>query len=178
MKKFATIYMLVTFIAMSLAVSVSFAGPQVKEIDTAPISGGLNVPPVRVRPKTDLKVDGIWGGGCKCDLRDVGAIYMGKIKVSVSNNYQQSGGVATGGILKVTYYDLTAGQLKTVTKTIPTLKPYPTNPWARGIIVVNSPILAKRSVGIKAEFQPSAPVIDSNPANNIMTVYKCNVLVN
>jgi hypothetical protein len=128
---------------------------------------------------TDLKVDGIFGPNCKCDISDVDAVYMGRINVTVSNNYQKSGGLATQSELTVTYHDLRSGQLVTVKKQLPVIKPYPTNPWVlQEYQVVTSPVLVKKSVGIKAEIKPTSPgVSDSDNSNNSMTVRKCEVMI-
>jgi hypothetical protein len=86
--------------------------------------------PLRPALSTDLKIDGIFGAGCKCDLADVDAVYMGRINVSVSNNYMKSGGATTESVLTVTYFDMKLARQVTVTKNLTALKPYPTNPWA------------------------------------------------
>jgi hypothetical protein len=102
---------------------------------------------------------------------------MNGINVAVSNNHMKPGGASTGGTLKVTYHDLIAGHLKTVTKTVPTLNPHPTNPWAiLEFPVVTTPVLVKKSVGVKAESMPSGPVVDPNLNNNVKKVHRCNVM--
>jgi hypothetical protein len=159
---------------MSVMCSMSFAVDPIKKpnVDTRKLKDA------KIKLSTDLSVDGIFASRCACDLSDVNALYMNGIYVTVSNNYQKSGGAATGGTLKVTYHDLVAGHLKTVTKTVPTLKPYPTNPWTmQEFPVVTTPVLIKKSVGITAEFKSNSGVGDPKLSNNKKTVKECSVMV-
>jgi hypothetical protein len=133
----------------------------------------------QVNRTTDLKVDGIFDGQCKCDLADVDALYMSRIAVTVSNNYQQSGGAASTSLLTVTYFDLKLGRQVTQTKNLSALSPHPTNPWVvQETPVVTSPVLIKKSAGIRAEVKPTSPgVTDSNLSNNAMVEHDCKVMV-
>jgi hypothetical protein len=175
MKRVTIIGLVVGLMTIFLAVTISYAAPPAPK---QPLVQQAPVKPIIPKPRTDLKVDAIHSHRCKCDLSDVDAFYMGNIMVNVSNNYMQSGGVSTTATLTVTYHDLSSGGPVTVTKNIPTLNPYPTNPWAlQNFVVVDHPVLVKRSGGIRAEIQPTGIVVDSNPANNIMIVRDCSVVV-
>jgi hypothetical protein len=104
---------------------------------------------------------------------------MGNILVDVSNHKVGRVGAATESILTVTYFDLMQGQMVTITRNLPKMNPYPTNPWVlQRYPVVNNPVLVKKSVGIKAEIKPkTTAVTDPVPANNIKIVKKCMVMV-
>jgi hypothetical protein len=99
--------------------------------------------------------------------------------VDVSNHKVAGVGVPTESILTVTYFDLMQGQMVTVTKNLPKMHPYPTNPWTlQRYTVVNHPVLVKKSVGIKAVIKPKSNSInDPVPANNLKIVKKCMVMV-
>jgi hypothetical protein len=177
MKRVTIIGLIVSLMTIFLAVTISYGAPPV--VQKPLVQQAPKVPrQVLQKPSTDLKVDAVHAYRCKCDLGDVDAFYMGNIMVNVSNNYMQSGGVSTAATITVTYHDLSAGHPVTVTKNIPTLNPYPTNPWAlQGFVVVDHPVLVKRSGGIRAEIQPTGIAGDSNPANNIMIVRDCSIIV-
>jgi hypothetical protein len=103
----------------------------------------------------------------------VDAFYVSNILVDVAN----ASGSPTTSTLTVTYHDLNFGP-KTITKTISSLSPYPTNPWALQMFkMLDQPALVKKSTGIKAEIQPTAPTTDSNPANNVKTIHECGYMV-
>lgn len=183
MKKVVTTISLM-FICAIFVFSLSFAEQpmQMKEQVQKPVTPGLKPP---ISYKTDLAVDNIYAANCKtnCDLNDVDAFYMNKIIVTVSNG---SGGVEVSAEVKITYYDLGQGRSVTVTKTISSIKPYPTNPWVVDVTMVDRPVLVKKSTGIRAEVKPIRPfpgtdiigtVTDSNPSNNVKTVHQCDVMI-
>ncbi len=121
----------------------------------------------------DLKVDTIHSYNCGCELEGVDAFYMANIMVDVAN----ASGVPTSSTLTLTYHDLVAGP-QTVIKSISTLNSYPTNPWAlQRFVVVNHPVLVKKSTGIRAEIQPTPPTTESNPVNNVKIVNRCDIMV-
>jgi len=177
MKKFfivsAVMFVCITLMALNTNLfSQQVTQPQtIKKVDTARLQ--LNL-------KTDLRVDVIHSSRCaNCDLPGIDAFYMGNILVDVSNHKVGSVGAATESILTVTYFDLMQGQMVTITKNLPKMHPYPTNPWVlQRYPVVNNPVLVKKSVGIKAEIKPkTTAVTDPVPANNIKIVKKCMVMV-
>lgn len=129
--------------------------------------------------RTDLRVDVIHSSRCKCDLDDVNAFYMANIMVDVSNHKAGNAGVATESVLTVTYYDMNQGKMVTITKNLAKMNPYPTNPWTmQRYVVVNTPVLVKKSIGIKATIKPKASNIsDPVPANNTKIIKKCQVMV-
>lgn len=177
MKKFfifsAIIFVCITLMALNTHLfSQQVTQPQtIKKVDAARLQ--LNL-------KTDLRVDVIHSSRCSnCDLPGIDAFYMGNILVDVSNHKAAGVGAPTESILTVTYFDLMQGQMVTVTKNLPKMHPYPTNPWTlQRYTVVNSPVLVKKSVGIKAEIKPKTTTItDPVPANNIKIVKQCMVMV-
>jgi hypothetical protein len=121
------------------------------------------------RPKTDLRVEGIYASHCKCDLSDVDALYMNEIIVYIGNYpYRGTSGVDPAQIvLRVTYHDLQTGRLETVTKNV-SLGLGKSTP----VGVVNRSVLVKKSVGVRAEVS-EAFAVDSRPANNVKTVREC-----
>ena len=175
MKK-TTIAILIVLITFCLAITTSTAADKKKIAPTkiAPSKvTDIGKMVVKLPPRADLKVDVIHAYRCACDLDGVDAFYMSNIMVDLSNG----SGVATTSTLTVTYYDVLAGP-QTVSKSISSLNPYPTNPWAlQRFVVVSHPVLVKKSVGIKAEIKPTSPTTDSNPANNIKVVKRCDVMV-
>jgi hypothetical protein len=177
MKKFfivsAIIFVCVTLVALNNNLfSQQVTQPQtIKKVDTARLQ--LNL-------KTDLRVDVIHSSRCaNCDLPGIDAFYMGNILVDVSNHKVGAVGAATESILTVTYFDLMQGQMVTITKNLPKMHPYPTNPWVlQRYSVVNNPVLVKKSVGIKAVIKPKPTnITDPVPANNTKIVKQCMVMV-
>lgn len=176
MKKisFGTLLMLA---ALLLVTTVAMAQEKAKPIEMqAPTKQIQAVDRVVLPPKADLRIDSIHSTECPCGMRElpgVDAFYVSNILVDVAN----ASGKATTSTLTVTYHDLNFGP-KTITKTISSLNPYPTNPWALQMFkVLDQPALIKKSTGIRAEIQPTAPVTDSNPANNVKTVHECSVMI-
>ena len=103
---------------------------------------------------------------------------MSNIMVDVSNNYMKSGGASTAARVTVTYFDISAGSMVTKTKDIANLNPYPTNPWAvQRLVVVNHPVLVKKSVGIEVTIESTSGVGDPNHSNNKKIAYDCSIMV-
>lgn len=181
MKKI-TIPTLVVLIVFCLSATVSISADKRKLATQPKATKQKLTPQTQIKagsvaatiPKiADLKVDTIHSYNCACELEGVDAFYMGNIMVDVAN----ASGIATTSTLTVTYHDLVAGP-QTVVKTISTLNPYPTNPWAlQRFVVVNHPVLVKKSTGIRAEIQPTPPTTESNPVNNVKIVNRCNIMV-
>lgn len=150
--------------------SQTTAKPQVKKVDMSQL---------QLATKTDLRVDVIHSTRCACDLPGVDAFYMGNILVDVSNHKFNNVGVATESILKVTYFDLLKGEKVVVTKNLPVMNPYPTNPWAlQRVMVVNHPVLIKKSEQLVVKIRPKSqkitdPVLD----NNIKKTDRCQGMV-
>ncbi|MCP5052138.1 MAG: hypothetical protein GY940_33535 [bacterium] len=134
---------------------------------------------LQLKFRTDLRVDVIHSSRCKCDLSDVNAFYMANIMVDVSNHKTGGVGAATASVLTVKYFDMNQGRMVTVTKNLAVLNPYPKNPWTfQRVVVVNRPVLVKKSVGITAVIKPkSTRVSDPVPANNRKIVRKCSPMV-
>ena len=133
--------------------------------DTLPVP---SLPPIRgqIVVASDLVVRNIYATKCKCDLGDVDALYMNMIKVRIANNYP--GNVAAEGTLIVTYHDLRTGGPVTVTRPIPRLG------IGRSIeiVAVPGPVLARKSLGIKAEVRATT-VSDQTPGNNVLIERTC-----
>jgi hypothetical protein len=161
-----------------ISVSPSLA-QQVKPPPRATITK-IDTAKLQLNFKTDLRVDVIHSSRCpNCDLPGIDAFYMTNILVDVSNYKVGGVGAAVESILTVTYYDLMQGKMVTVTKNLPKLNPYPTNPWTlQRYTVVNHPVLVKKSVGVKVEIKPKASnVTDPVPANNVKIIKTCLVMV-
>ena len=120
----------------------------------------------KVMLTSDLEVRNIFAQACKCDLTDVDALYLNTIKVRVGNS--SFGNAATEGILVATYHDLRTGAPATVTRPIPRLNVG----QSVEIVAVSGPVLAKRSVGIKAEVRATT-VADPYPGNNALIERSC-----
>lgn len=173
MKKLASIVLAVSVTVIFLAGTIFYVQAQEYKTPRMKLDPKQVQAPI-AKPKADLRVDVIHSTSCACDLPGIDAFYMGNILVDVSNG----SGAATAGTLTVTYHDLSVGHMVTVTKPISTLNPYPTNPWCLQMFkVVDTPVLVKKSVGIKAEIKPSPPVTDSNPANNVKIEKRCAPMV-
>jgi hypothetical protein len=145
-----------------------------------PIQKGPAVDPEKIqkpvpRPTTDLRVDKICGDPCfsfnNDYLRAVDALYMPEIIVYAGNFSPEGGGGVdpVNAILKVTYYDLKLGRLETKTRNLRLRLLTVSQPFG----MVSEPVLMKKSVGIKAEIQPTGLEVDSNPSNNVKTVHEC-----
>jgi hypothetical protein len=169
MKRAAKVSMVIFGVAVFvfLMFSTSYAQGQMRPVDRPKPAETIKVGPVKLLG--DLKVDNIYGGSaCPCpELDRVDALYIDKISVSVSN----VGSVSTGGTIKVTFFSYPTCQLMTMTATIQNLNPSEHHEY----FVVMGPLLLKKSTGIKADIQLSGGAADANPANNVMTVYKCNL---
>ncbi len=159
------------------ALSVTDLESQVKQIKPQKLK--VDASRLRLRLRTDLRVDVIHASRCKCDLRDVNAFYMSNIMVDVSNHKASGAGTATESVLTVKFWDMNQGKLVTIVKNLPTMKPYPTNPWTlQSYVVLNRPVLVKKSVGITASIKPKTTnVSDPVPANNRKTVYRCSPMI-
>ncbi len=133
-----------------------------------------------VKPATqaDLSVTAIHASRCKSDLSDVDAFYMGDINVNVAKRDISTPASARTepsvvvGTLKVTYHDLLAGRVVTQNLMI-------ANSNIGSVAVVRTPVLVKKSVGIKAEFllNPLYATTDPNTANNVLIKNECQVLI-
>jgi hypothetical protein len=170
MKRIAKVSMMIfgAAIFLFLMFSTSYAQGQMKPKETAKPSEKIKPDAVKLSI-VDLKIDNIYtGSACPCpELDRVDALYLDKISVFVSN----VGNVSTGGTIKVTFFSYPTCQLMTMTTTVPNLNPSE----HREYIVVQGPLLVRKSTGVKAEIRLSGGAADANPANNVMTIYKCNL---
>ncbi len=165
-------------LCVCFGVSVTDLASQTKKV-TAPQKLKVPVSKLRLKFRTDLRVDVIHSSRCKCDLGDVNAFYMANIMVDVSNHKKGNVGTAAASVLTVKYFDMNRGRLVTITKNLAVMNPYPKNPWTfQRVVVMNRPVLVKRSVGITATIRPkSKNVADPVPANNKKVVRKCSPMV-
>lgn len=176
MKKFFMVSAVV-FVCISLmALNTNLFSQQVKKPQTIK---KVDAARLQLNLKTDLRVDVIHSSRCPCELPGVNAFYMANIMVDVSNHKVGGVGAPTESILTVTYFDLMQGKMVTITKNLPKMNPYPTNPWTlQRFVVVNTPVLVKKSLGIKAVIKPkSTSITDPVPVNNTKIVKKCMVMV-
>ncbi|MDU9047232.1 MAG: hypothetical protein Q3M30_00165 [Candidatus Electrothrix sp. Rat3] len=142
-------------------------------------------------PETDLRVGGISCGlyCCECQLngglkglKDIGAFYMKEISVGISNYPSSNGGhVNIPSVLTLTYYDLTKNQEVTVVRKLPkmpskmVLDEKHIEHYHTFINVVNSPVLVKKSKGIRVEIAPiNDNTIDKDSANNVKIFNECD----
>jgi hypothetical protein len=155
MKSNAKLALLAAIVVLWGNISTSFAGAP----DLPSIRGQIML-------TSDLAVRNIFAQSCKCDLGDVDALYLNTIKVRVDNAAPSN--AATEGTLVVTYHDLRTGSPVTVTRPIPRLE------IGRSveIVAVSGPVLAKKSVGIKAEVRATTTT-DRFAGNNILIERTC-----
>lgn len=164
-------------VILGTMVLLTFLQAQEKKIE--PVKTRVEPGTIVVNVKTDLSVDVIHANQCKCDLSDVDTFYMSNIMVDVSNHKVGALGVATESVLTVTYFDMGQGRMVTVTKNLTVLHPYPDNPWVfQKYVVVSTPVLVKKSIGITAVIRPKeARITDPVPANNTKTTHQCEVMI-
>lgn len=132
-------------------------------------------------PKTDLRVDKIFCGfyccpSEECDLKGVNAFYMEKIKVHVTN-YPCSDGkhINVESVLKVTYYDLLKHKEVEIIKTLPKMPNDGDEYWYLNVLIVDIPVLIKKSKGIRAEITPkNVNIIDGDSSNNVKIIKECD----
>jgi hypothetical protein len=154
--------------------SLSFA----VDIQKAP-TGTVSLP-----TRADLAVIGIYAFSCKCDLPEFDMFFMNRVEVGMSKTDISTPAAAMRepsvvvGILTVTYYN-------PITRRDESQRVMLQNHHfgAGGIArieVIRSPILVRKSTGIRAEIQLNSPgyaQMDPNAANNVMTVKKCEVFL-
>lgn len=180
MKKVLIVSAIVFFCATLMLSVTNLHSQEVKKLQQPQVIKKVDASRLQLRLKTDLRVDVIHSSRCQnCDMPGIDAFYMANILVDVSNHKVGGVGAPTESILTVTYYDLMQGKMVTVTKNLPKLHPYPTNPWTlQRYTVVNHPVLVKKSIGIKAVIKPkSTKITDPVPGNNVKIVKKCMVMV-
>jgi hypothetical protein len=123
---------------------------------------------------TDLILEGIYGGDCPCHFTNVDAFYMKYIEVRITNNYQGKGGASTDGVIRIKYYDLVDGAEKIIKRQMPRLNPYPQKSWEYKAIILNHPVLTKKSSGLTVEVLPGSDEIkDPVLENNSKTIHQC-----
>lgn len=128
---------------------------------------------VQVQPRLPERVVDLGIGqissvrACKCDLDDVDALYMGGIEVEVINHGPRG---RAGGTLRVRFHNLSTGRSQTITRQVPVLDSHRNT----RVVVVENPVLVKKSVGITAEIILPRGVRDSNLANNVKTIHSCS----
>lgn len=151
--------------------SLSFAA---SPVERAAPKGTATLP-----TQADLSINAIYASQCKCDLTDVDALYMGDITVDVGKrdistpDRIRSEPSAVVGTLRVTYHNLLAGRVETQTLMIQ-------NSHIGLVRVIRTPVLIKKSAGIRAEIQLNSPGyanIDPNPGNNVMIKKACEIML-
>nr|MDU9045656.1 hypothetical protein [Candidatus Electrothrix aestuarii] len=103
---------------------------------------------------------------------------MEQISVSISNYPSSNGGhVNIPSVLTLTYYDLTKNQEVTVVKKMPKMSKLYNGHWNLYEDVVKSPVLVKKSKGIRAEIAPiNGNTVDRDSSNNVRTINKCSCI--
>lgn len=138
---------------------------------TAVQADNTQLTPVQMGPlqgtivkSVDPAVSSITANACKCDLRDVNALYMKGVKTELFNHQRGNAKVD----LKLSWYDLVSGATKTVLRhnvSVPGRQ-------RTTVQIASGPILAKRNVGVTVEIVASTPR-DSVTTNNKQTVHYC-----
>jgi hypothetical protein len=156
-------------IVVVVLVSLSFAASAVERAGP----GGT----VTVATQADLSINGIYAIECKCDLSDVDALYMRDITVDVGKrdistpDRLRSEPSAVVGTLRVSYHNLRAGRVETRTMMIQN-----SHMHIGSVRVIATPVLVRKSVGVRAEIQLNSPGyadVDPNLANNVMVQKNC-----
>lgn len=143
-------------------------------------------PAVSVPTRADLSIHGIYANSCApcvSELGRVNAIYMNNITVGVDKKDISTPAAARTepstvvGTLRVTYYDFNLGRLETKSYMLQNSHFGASN--SASITITTTPVLVKRSDGIRAEIQlnPGYAAIDPNAANNVMIKKDCAVLL-
>jgi len=168
----------IVFVCMILAVSPVILDSQTKTM-AQPQLKKLDAKLVQLATKTDLRVDVVHSTRCACELPGVDAFYMGNILVDVSNYKVDNVGVATESILKVVYFDLLKGERVVIQKNLPVMNTYPTNPWAmQRIMVVDHPVLIKKSEQLIVRIKPKNPnITDPVQNNSVKKIDRCQGMV-
>jgi hypothetical protein len=175
MKMFTKTTFTMILALMLLSVGTLFADTPAKKLDTPKVTvPTYQIDPAKLKLKTDLVVESIYGLSCICDqdLGRVDAFLMNELWVTLGNWPCSDGAKANAtGRLKVTYFDLTAGSMvnRTISFTL-------SGNSRQAIKITNGYLLVKKSSGIKAEIiEINSPVTDCNPSNNSKTVYRCEM---
>jgi hypothetical protein len=164
---------------LSLALAAGFLdqAPAQPKADIKPPSLTDKYPPkapAKLRQSVDLAVTGIFGSPCRsCDLSGLDALLMGQIDVHVKENGVAGNYKNPQFEILVTYFDVSAGELKKISKQ----GSFPQVNQVAKITVVNHPVLARKSTGIKAEVapipSPGCIYEDVVSQNNAFTVNMC-----
>lgn len=119
------------------------------------------------KPRVDLAIVNIYStGNCPCqELEKVNALFVNGISVTIANR----GSMTAGGMLELTFFDLSSNSLQTRTVAVTPIG----LSQERDVVVFSTPKLIKRSSGIKAEIKVAPPITDANLTDNVMTVNKC-----
>jgi hypothetical protein len=122
----------------------------------------------------DLEVQGIYGPTCPaCNLSKIDAFLMGTIQVQVREKMVAGTYKNPDFEILVTYFDLSAGSQQQVTRQ----GKFQHGGVTEKVMVVNHPVMARKSFGIKAEVAPKSPpgifYKDINPNDNLLSVYDC-----
>lgn len=177
MKKTVRILLRFSMISVFLAVMVLISFAQ--DIQKLPADTK------KLRTEADLSVNAIFATPCKCkaDLEVLDVLYLdsiivevGKRDIRVPPDVSKEPSFVVG-TLTVTYHDLLAGRLVTHTMMISN---YNFTAGSGDIHVIKTPVLVKKSAGIRAEIKLNSPAyanVDPNPANNVKTIKDCVTLL-
>ena len=150
-----------TFLVFA-AYSTVVAGPPVQK---APVGATIEMKPQTMRQPCDVSVSYIEYFNCPCDL-DMDVYYVDSyLSVKVFNDSTLNPTVK----LTVKYFDIPSNRVKTVIKNVNF-----TNRGGKKIIVLDRPLLIKKSYGVRAEVALTGPgLVDPDLSNNKKTQLLC-----
>ena len=167
---------------LCVCLCISASQQAVKQVQQKQVKTDLKQVQAIFTSSTDLRCEYIFASQCPCEttMKGVGVIYMPNVWVTITN-YPCANGKKFNAIaeIRVTYFDMNQNKMVTRKATYSPLKPYPTNIWAKKVKVISTPILAKRSKGIKATVviknsdTRTRKFKDCNLRNNSRIIYKC-----
>ncbi len=142
--------------------STVVAGPPVKKGLVGVVT---EMKPQELKRPCDVSVSYVEYFDCPCDL-DMDVYYVDDyVSVKVFNDSTLNPGVK----LTVKYFDIPSNRIKTITKNVTF-----TNRGGRKVIVLNRPLLIKKSYGVRAEVALTSPgLVDPNLSNNKKTQLLC-----
>ncbi|NDY42412.1 hypothetical protein G3N55_06095 [Dissulfurirhabdus thermomarina] len=168
MKKTTSLAPLALALAAGAALATAaLAGPPIR---TAPV--GIQVQKTKIDPSklhfaADLQIYSLGAkNSCPCQPAGVDAMLLPNLEVVVTS---QTPGIQAAGTITVTYFDLMQG--RSVTRSIPFSGLAQAS--RKTFSISNTPLLVRKSAGIRAEIRPAPPVQEKNPADNVRIIHQC-----
>ncbi|MEN8155130.1 MAG: hypothetical protein ABFR75_14020 [Acidobacteriota bacterium] len=176
MKKlsFFTIFVLISFLLVLNPLTVN-----AQDLRKTVVPAKIDPSKLTFLKTADLRVLAIHSVSCGCDLPGVDAFYMGNIMVDLANHPYKKIGWPTAVIVTLKYFDLMKGELVKVVKTTQVLNSFPKNTHTlQRFVMVNHPVLVKKSVGISICVKPAnVSIKDPVASNNCKVVKNCSIAV-